>query len=148
MIAAVYYVAQNSGASSARLVSKLSENFCMELEKKNLAELKLSFSDTAKYDMVLIIAPTYGDQELQDTMEEFLLSLNAEKTSVKYIICEIGNYYGYDDYTFGSGQIIDKYLKQFGAEKLMDVESIDSLPQIDWNAANKWIDKLNKQFQQ
>ncbi len=138
----VYYAAPNPKGSSAQIVERLAERFKHALAKGNVAGGN-SPPEVADYDLVILVVATYGDQEVQDNMESFITSVRSAWAAKPYVVCELGNYYGYDDYTFGSGAIIDGYLQQQGAIRKWALASIDTLPQIDWKAVDKWIDRLN-----
>lgn len=92
-------------------------------------------------DVILFICPTYGDEELPHDMEDFLLNLNAA-IKKNFVVCEIGNYYGYDDFEFGAKNIIQKYLSSLGWKKFFNGLSLDVIPEIRWKVLNSWKDKL------
>lgn len=87
-------------------------------------------------DFVVFICPTYGDEELPESMEKFMLNL---KTKNKfYSICELGNYYGYDDFKFGSAKIIEHFLIKLDWKSFYKNFSMDSLPNLNWECFNEW----------
>lgn len=96
-------------------------------------------------DVVLFICPTYGDEELPHDMEDFLLNLKPEKRY--YVVCETGNYYGYDDFRFGASKIIEGHLNNLGWEKFYPSFSLDSLPTIDWEPFEEWKKGLQNALQ-
>lgn len=96
-------------------------------------------------DIVLFLCPTYGDEELPHEMEDFLLSLKIRNKS--YVVCELGNYYGYDDFTFGAKKIIEEHLNSLGWDKFYNGISLDSLPKIDWDCFFKWKKGLDHALQ-
>jgi flavodoxin len=92
-------------------------------------------------DLLIILCPTYGDEELPLEMEDYLL--NIKINNLKYFtICELGNYYGYEDFTFGAGIILKKYFEELGFEEFYYMLSLDSIPKIDWNCFERWKSKL------
>ena len=95
-------------------------------------------------DVILFLCPTYGDEELPHNMETFLISLTDTKM---YVICELGNYYGYEDFGFGAKKIIETVLNQKGWTKFHKGLSLDSFPTIDWNTFNKWRKSLEHALQ-
>jgi flavodoxin len=145
MKASVYYVAQNPNSSSAQIVKRMKERLLFPIAAVNLVASERNEGELEEADVALFITATYGDQELQDDMERFLVSTRIS-ASVRYVICEIGNYYGYDDYRFGSGDLTDRILAAKGARRQMSVASIDSLPKLDWKGIDQWIDLLNEEF--
>ena len=76
-------------------------------------------------------------------MEEFLKHFNLDLSTKKYVICETGNYYGYDNFELGAKKIIDWHLKNLGATEYYKGFSLDTLPRIDWKSFEKWIKELN-----
>jgi len=146
MKASVYYVASNQSCASARIVDRMAEKLHFPMECVNLVASERRDGELAKADVVIFVAPTYGDQELQADMERFLVSTRITP-EVRYVVCEIGNYYGYDDYRFGSGEIIDRLLAAKGATRLMNLASIDTLPRLDWQGIDQWIERVNRTLQ-
>ena len=65
----------------------------------------------------------------------------------QYVICELGNYYGYDDFQFGAMKIIKKHLESLGWEEAFPGVSLDSLPVIDWDVFNQWKENLDNAIQ-
>jgi flavodoxin len=107
-------------------------------EKKNLNKIKRS-------KIYLIIASTMGDQELSPQMENFFLSIKKLKLKKKkYFAAELGNYYGYDDYTFGAQKIIDSFLPEIGIKKIFKTNSIDTMPKINWFQVEKWLKSIKR----
>ena len=90
-----------------------------------------------KNDINILIASTWGDGELQEDMERFLIT-PSELTDLKFMIIELGNYYGYDDFSFGAGKIMANIVNAKGGE-VIDMISVDSLPIIDWETVHIWL---------
>lgn len=97
-------------------------------------------ADLEKFDFFIFFCPTYGDEELPESMEQFLL--NFKLLNKKYTICELGNYYGYDDYQFGALKIINYHLNNLGWQEVVESFSLDSLPRIDWDSFKNWENKV------
>lgn len=91
-------------------------------------------------DIVVFVCPTYGDEELPHNMEDFLQAL--EVKDKKYVICELGNYYGFENFEFGAAKIIEWELNRRGWKKFFPSFSLDSLPEIDWEPWEKWKKEL------
>ena len=87
-------------------------------------------------DVIVFICPTYGDEELPHAMEDFLTNL--EIKNKKYVVCETGNYYGYDDFQFGASKIIEGCLDALNWKKFYPSFSVDALPTIDWEPFYEW----------
>lgn len=92
-------------------------------------------------DLLIILCPTYGDEELPLEMEDYLFQMKIIKMKY-FVICELGNYYGYDDFTFGAGIILKKYFENLGFKEFLPMLSLDSIPRIDWNNFHKWKSNL------
>src|SRR4051812_31077156 len=114
----VYFSAQNTTGSSASIVSRLKEKLVIPMAYQNIMEHPAS-ELLREYDHIIFIIATYGDQELQDDFEKFLLSLEQPWEEKKFSICELGNYYGYEDFSTGAGKIVESFLKEKKGTKLM-----------------------------
>lgn len=111
------------------------------IDAKNVEDVQ--FFDS--YDPLLFFASTWGDGELQIDMEDLLFKLSLDLKGKKYAICELGNYYGYDDFEFGAMRIMRHYLVHSGADELIQPFSMDSLPHKDWAGLQRWCDALNQE---
>ena len=92
-----------------------------------------------EFDTILFVIPNVGDEELPPLIEDYLLNLI--DLNKKYMICELGNYFGFENYC-GCKKIASKILDSLNWEKISDV-SIDSLPKLDEESLFKWLDSLN-----
>jgi flavodoxin len=137
----LYYAALNPNGSSGRIVARLQEKIKMQIDFKNMAD-QPDPNEIASYDFIIFLVATYGDQELQGDIEKFLVSIEKDLSGKRFSICEMGNYYGYDDYYFGSGQIIQNHLISRHAQRQMRIAPVDSLPKMDWWAVDHWISEL------
>lgn len=95
------------------------------------------------YQVALFFTPTYGDEELQDEMETFLRAIDLRLDHLKFAVCELGNYGGYDDFRFGALAILRRRLLELGAEELGTHLSLDSMPRLNWPHFERWIHHLN-----
>lgn len=95
------------------------------------------------YETLFFCVPTYGDEELQEDMEEFLQTLNLDLAGKSFVIAELGNYYGYDDYSFGAMAILRRRLLELHGTELCQPLSLDSLPKVNWNQLARWVEHLN-----
>lgn len=96
--------------------------------------------DLDKYENIIIVCPTYGDEELPFEMEDFLLNLKTIKKS--FAVCELGNFFGHEK-EFGAANIIRFELEK-RKWKCLDSLSLDSVPEIDWISLKKWKKKLSE----
>jgi flavodoxin len=95
------------------------------------------------YDLLLFFCPTYGDEELQEDMEAFLLGFDGDLRGKLFVICELGSYYGYDDFSFGAMRIIRAELLARNATELCEPLSLDSFPRMNETHLIDWIGYLN-----
>jgi len=86
------------------------------------------------FETVIIVVSNTGDEELPQPMEDYLFSLKT--TNKKYIICELGNYFGLD--YKGCKSIVFKILEKLNWEKISDA-SVDSFPKLDNESLDKWM---------
>jgi len=97
----------------------------------------------AEYDLLAFFSPTYGDEELQQDMEDFLERFTLDLTGKQFVICELGNYYGYDDFSFGPMRIIRQRLIELHGTELCEPLSLDSFPRTAWAQLLHWVEHLN-----
>lgn len=96
-----------------------------------------------QYDLLIFLASTWGDGELQNDMEEFFVRHQIDLQGKPYAICELGNYYGYDDFEFGALRIMQHHLKLWGGREFVEPFSMDSLPRKDWDGLTRWSNLLS-----
>jgi flavodoxin len=96
------------------------------------------------YDILLLFTPTYGDEELHDVMEDFLRRIDRPLTGLRFAICELGNYGGYDDFSFGAMRIVRQRLLERNATELGSHLSLDSMPRLDEAQLARWIRDVNQ----
>ena len=99
-----------------------------------------------QYDLLLFFCPTYGDEELQDDMENFLRHFELDMTGKRFAICELGNYYGYNDFSFGAMRIIREHLLELHGEELCEPLSLDSMPKMSLEHLLRWVELLNSKL--
>lgn len=133
-IALIYATKHNH---TKKVIDNIQVSFSFDVfNVKNLTE------SIAEYDLFFWFCPTYGDAELPLDMEDFLQKLTIRDK--RFIICELGNYYGYDDYQFGALKIIKNHLITLGWREDMEGFSLDSLPKVNWNSYYSWCERLDK----
>ena len=136
------YVAPTPRGSSATIAINLKTELKKDIELLNLAESNSS-DKIIGFDIMLFVAATYGDQELNDGLEEFIVSLPDSLPNMNYAVCEIGNYYGYDDFELGAGKIVESHMTKLGAKQILPMYSVDTLPILDSRKLAKWVNELN-----
>ena len=135
------YTAPRPQGTSARIAEIMNREFPGGIDLINLAN-GLPKEKLNAFDTLVFIAATYGDQELHDDVEDFIVTLNERDSHYNYAVCEIGNYYGYDDFALGAGEIIEAHMVKIGAKSILPMYSVDSLPILDERKVNKWIAQL------
>lgn len=91
-----------------------------------------------KYKTIIFVVSNVGDEELCQPMEDFVCNIKTKNK--KFLICELGNYFGFEDYA-GCKKIVIKILENLNWEKISDI-SLDSLPKLDLQSLNSWISEI------
>ncbi len=138
----VVYAAANPAGSSAKVVEELGKLLNFPVQPVNIAANPKTVP-LPTFDLLLMVIATYGDQELLDVVEEFVTARTSELRGKRYSVCELGNYYGYDDFEFGAKQIVEFQLHSIGATVFCPGASADSLPKLDWRAIKAWCQVIN-----
>jgi flavodoxin len=90
---------------------------------------------------LVIVTPNHGDAEVQEDVEKFLVARGREVA--QWVVLEIGNYYGFDDWSYGARERIALYMKKQGKpEEALPGGGIDTLPQIDWATLDRWCEMV------
>jgi len=92
--------------------------------------------DLGKQELIMFVVSNVGDEELPQQTENFLCNLGLRNK--EYMVCELGNYLGLENYC-GCKQVLIKLLNKLGWHKVADT-SIDSMPSLDLIALNTWIE--------
>lgn len=90
------------------------------------------------YDVIVIVVPNSGDDEMPPQMENFLTSLTLIGKS--YFVVEIGNYLGLYN-NFGCRRVVIKLLDKLGWLMIGD-EAIDSTPYLDEEAVEVYLKEM------
>lgn len=131
--------------STKRVVEKIKDHLKFTYDIINVKDVD-DISIILNYELLLFFVPTYGDEELQDDMENFIIKCKLDLSEKYFAVCELGNYYGYDDFIFGAMPIIYKSLVALKAKPFLTPLSLDSLPKKDWALLEKWCYKLNSKY--
>lgn len=95
------------------------------------------------HELLIFFSPTYGDEELQPDMEDFLRYFSLDLSGKQFVICELGNYYGYEDFSFGAMPILRRRLLELGALEFCTPLSLDTMPRVSWEQLHRWIEYVN-----
>jgi flavodoxin len=136
----------SSHGSTRRVVKTLAETVKFSFDCFDVKGLTDS-SVMDKYDVFLFFCPTYGNEELQQDMERFIIDFRLDMSRKYYAICELGNYYGYEA-DFGAMKIIRHHLEKLCGRELVSPLSMDSLPKKDWKAFATWCGILNDRLRE
>jgi hypothetical protein len=90
---------------------------------------------------LVMVAANHGDAEVPEDIEKFLQRRGSEID--RWVVLEIGNYYGFDDWSYGARERIALYLDSIrkGGE-VVPGAGIDTLPHIDWVTLDRWCDTI------
>ena len=125
------------GSNSAKIASYVGERVGLEVIDFHTLPL------TPIPDGLLIISPNHGDAEVPEDLEKFLLARGGEINN--WVVLEIGNYGGFDDWSYGARERIALYMKQQGKkDEAFPGAGIDTLPRIDWHNLTRWCDTIVK----
>lgn len=138
----IVYAAAHTRSNSNKIIQYLINNLEGDFTPLNLTQ-NMEFEAWKDCHRIVFLAANYGDQELHDLFEEFILRYCDFFEDKICFVGEIGNYYGYDDLEFGAGRILIDYLKTNGASVMEPLFSIDTLPFIDRRMLENWIKYLS-----
>ncbi|MBK8465876.1 MAG: flavodoxin domain-containing protein [Chloracidobacterium sp.] len=133
------------GSSHGRTRKAVNESLERLTIKPDVFDVKdlTSTEQFSVYDILMFFCPTYGDEELQPDMEKFITDFSLDMSGKQFVICELGNYYGYEDFSFGAMQIIRRHLLELGGRELCSPLSLDAMPRVEWNQLRRWIEYVN-----
>ena len=131
----------SSRGNTKLVANRVAETFSQPVDVIPAGEV-LDAGFFAPYDICLFFASTWGDGELQDEMESLFVRMRLNLVGKRFAICELGNYYGYDDFEFGALRIMQHFLDASGGEELIEPFCMDSLPKKDWLGLSRWVAAL------
>lgn len=134
----------SKGNSAKNAAYRIFENFD---EEANILSLNEDFvlAENLDFERIILVCPTYGDEEMERSMEDFLVKSNWEKHQNKiFSVCELGLYRGYMETEQGAGVLIRKYLINQGLVACGILLSVDSIPLEDFSLIDKWSQNILK----
>jgi flavodoxin len=135
----VYSSKGNSTRFVAEEISKSHDDNC-EIYCLNNQRIR---SENLRFDHLILVCPTYGDEELEIEMEKFLIESDwSNHNNKSFSVCELGLYRGYADTSQGAGKIISRYLKEKNLCRKGVIYSVDSIPLGDLSLVKKWSKSL------
>jgi flavodoxin len=130
------------GSSAKRVAESISENIRCECKILCVNNIEI-FAQNLIFDYLIVVCPTYGDEELESDMEDFLLKSNWDlHLNKKFSVCELGLYRGYKEINQGAGRIISNFLESKGLCIRGNILSVDSIPLEDFTLIEKWSKNL------
>lgn len=132
----------SSHGRTRKAVNESLERLTIKPEVFNVKEL-LSAQQLTGFDILMFFSPTYGDEELQPDMEKFITNFSLDMSGKSFVICELGNYYGYEDFSFGAMSIIRRLLLELGGKELCSPLSLDAMPRVEWSHLHRWVEYVN-----
>ena len=128
--------------TTRNIIKKSLNKFDFKIDICDVKDLT-NISSINKYELFIFFNPTTGDEEMHPEIERLLLNWELDANGQMFVICELGNYYGYDDFSFGSMRIIKKILLQKGLRQLCQPLSLDTIPRIPWEHYFEWVELVN-----
>jgi flavodoxin len=120
-----------------RLATALGQVPCDDVRELQLSGVAISPTD------LVICSPTYGDAELENGMEAFLLTQNwSPWEGCRFAICEVGIYTGYEDFGHGLCAPIRHLLMAAGMIECFEPLAVDSAPLADDGLVEAWASHL------
>lgn len=134
----------SKGNSAKNIAYRILDNFGRQANILSLNE-DFILAENLEFERIILVCPTYGDEEMERSMEDFLVKSNWEKHKSKiFSVCELGLYRGYLETEQGAGVLIRKYLSNQGLVSFGALLSIDSIPLEDFSLVDKWIQEILK----
>ena len=122
---------------------KVSKTLSNKLKIQAFSVSETRLINLEHYNNFIFVCPNIGDEEIPNEFENFFINLNINNRF--YSLCELGNYFGYEQDYFGCRLIIEKLLNNLHWKEILNI-SIDSFPKLDNAMLNKWILKLKEQW--
>jgi flavodoxin len=127
------------------VTKKVAERIAQHIGTTKLLNLKLcdQAAVTISAQYLVLMSPTYGDEELEESFEKMLLGYDwSQLKGVPFAFCEIGIYTGYEDFGHGLIPIVYETLGQHGLRELVPPLSLDSVPLADYELIDRWAETL------
>jgi hypothetical protein len=123
------------GSNSAKIAAHIAQRGGVELVDF------FTDRDAPVPQALVIVTPNHGDAEVQEDVEKFLVARGKEVQ--QWVVLEIGNYYGFDDWSYGARERIALFMKKNGKpDEALPGGGIDTLPLIDWATLDRWCDTV------
>jgi flavodoxin len=101
--------------------------------------------DSLDFDHAIFVCPTYGDEELEVSMERFIVELKTrEVPSRTFSVIELGLYRGYDVPRMGAARLISGWLRHICWVERAPALSLDSVNNDFFMVLKNWLEKYYK----
>ncbi|PXY44074.1 hypothetical protein DMB68_16680 [Flavobacterium hydrophilum] len=136
-------VFSSKGNSAKNSAFRILDNLNKETEILCLND-NFTLAQNLEFKNLILVCPTYGDEEMERRMEDFLVKSDWNNHQKKnFAICELGLYRGYLETEQGAGIIIKKYLLNKNLFFLGNLLSVDSIPLDDFSLIDKWSQEIS-----
>lgn len=92
-----------------------------------------------QYNNLIICAPTYGCEELNEDMEYFLLNFKENLRNKTFFLLETGIPYGFGRFHFGAKNVLERYIEKNNLGNILSSVSLETFPATDYISLNKWL---------
>jgi flavodoxin len=132
----------SSRGNTKLVANRLAEKVSFALDVIDVATIS-DLQWAKSYDLLIFLSSTWGDGELQEDMENFFTGNKLDLQGRHYALCELGNYYGYDDFEFGALRVMQCVVAAANGVEFHEPFCMDSYPRKDWEGFDRWIASLN-----
>jgi len=132
-------------ASHSGTTRKVAQRIAARLDDREVVDL--SRGEIARTlrpdDCLVLLCPSYGDEEHEDDFEDFLYRDDGCFVSgARFAFCELGIYTGYEEFGHGLAPTVYQALAAHGLTELVPPLSLDSVPVTDWEMVDAWADLI------
>jgi flavodoxin len=132
-------------ATVSGTTARVAERLARRLGETQVADLKTA--DPAHMQIagpyLVLLCPTYGDQELEPGFERFLMQWDWHShRGLRFAFGELGIYTGYEEFGHGLIPMVYSILRSNGLRELVPPLSLDSMPLTDWVKLDAWADRI------
>jgi len=129
------------GGTTARVAQRLARG----LGDTQVVNLKTA--DPAQIQIagpyLVLLCPTYGDQELEPGFERFLRQRDWQPhRGLHFAFGELGIYTGYEEFGHGLISMVYSVLRGNGLREMVPPLSLDSMPVTDWVKLDAWAERI------
>jgi flavodoxin len=138
-----YLVVFASKGRSAKTVAQRTAHY-LNLDNNQTIDVthNVHLLTSKQFQHLICVSPTYGDEELEEGMENFLIANDwTPYCGHSFSVIELGLYRGYDSPLLGAAKIIQTYLSNNGLIHTTGTLSLDSVPTPNEALLDQWLTK-------